>query len=420
MYAVIHAPAHENALATCGFFFSPYVEIAGEAIAFNIRGLQILYPQGDEEIISAITQKLLEHEIEDYSLIIGENLALSFLVAPLARGTHFLKDLLPQIDNLPLESLNLDENLRELFLLWGITRIGELTKLPLDSLVARIGSGIVDFTNTIEGESLRPFQPRSLEEIYRWDFQFDNEIQNIENCIFLIGRGLQQLCKKLASHANAACKAQILFALSNSEKLDVTINIPFPSANYSFWLKLFQHRLHKTIFTAPMNGFSIELFPTQRRTIQLDLFQPPTPEPGNLELLLEKIRSYVGRENVGVPALLDSHHPRAFVIDGESRPLQRLDSYENPRALPFCYRRFAKPLPVSLLWSHEEKRPHAILFPDHKKHFVALAQGPWKLSGEWWETNWNFEEWDLTLNGGEMLRVSTQNYTRWFLEGYYD
>jgi len=51
---------------------------------------------------------------------------------------------------------------------------------------------------------------------------------------------------------------------------------------------------------------------------------------------------------------------------------------------------------------------------------VRARGGPWKICGEWWAEGWNYEEWDVEVNG-RLYRICCELPTRkWFVTGAYD
>ena len=54
---------------------------------------------------------------------------------------------------------------------------------------------------------------------------------------------------------------------------------------------------------------------------------------------------------------------------------------------------------------------------------VLIAAGPYRLSGEWWREDGNFQRayWDVHASDGAVYRVhQDQRDGRWYLDGYYD
>ena len=160
--------------------------------------------------------------------------------------------------------------------------------------------------------------------------------------------------------------------------------------------------------------------PARPQTGQQGLFVPQTPEAGQLEVLLARLRKLLGEDRVGAPELLDSHRPDAF------------------RLVPFvpntwcCSQAATNGIHTSAL--RILRPPHAVrvemrssrvvtLFLDGKKLPVDKASGPWKTSGAWWtHTDWCREEWDVALGGQErMLPCRSRSRPQcWYLIGIYD
>src|SRR5437762_8365163 len=54
--------------------------------------------------------------------------------------------------------------------------------------------------------------------------------------------------------------------------------------------------------------------PGKPRVLQNGLFVPLAPAPDKLELTLARLAKLVGEQNIGSPALLDTHRPDAFSL----------------------------------------------------------------------------------------------------------
>jgi len=51
---------------------------------------------------------------------------------------------------------------------------------------------------------------------------------------------------------------------------------------------------------------------------------------------------------------------------------------------------------------------------------IRAARGPWRSSGQWWDTpRWSREEWDIQADNGRFYRICRQP-GGWFVEGIYD
>ena len=149
------------------------------------------------------------------------------------------------------------------------------------------------------------------------------------------------------------------------------------------------------------------------RTVQTGIFLPVTPAPDKLELTLARIRGIVGENNVGIPELLNTHHPHPFrLVNAQPQIANRQSPIANHQA----FRYFRPPLPATV--ELERNRPLRITASGiHGK--VLNAAGPWRTSGDWWTTTaWNRDEWDVALSNGSLYRIYRDS--NWYVEGSYD
>ena len=53
---------------------------------------------------------------------------------------------------------------------------------------------------------------------------------------------------------------------------------------------------------------------------------------------------------------------------------------------------------------------------------VAAASGPWRSSGDWWNTGnaWTREEWDIAVSDSLLRIYRAGEKSRWYAEGIYD
>ena len=65
----------------------------------------------------------------------------------------------------------------------------------------------------------------------------------------------------------------------------------------------------------------------------------------------------------------------------------------------------------------------------HRPHFIKSqllagpieeSRGPFRVSGNWWEKQWQIEEWDIHVSNKDILaRIRRDALLRWSLEGVY-
>jgi len=296
---------------------------------------------------------------------------------------------------LPIDALPPDPEIFETLDLWGIRTLGDLAKLPESGIAERLGPRGLWMQKLARGAFDRPLKPATLETIYEESAEFDHPLELLEPLMFLIGRYLNGLCARLDSQSLSA--AAIVITLNRDAR---TLQLPFPSRDVKFLWKLIRHDLEAHQPGQPVERIALRLLPAGPRRFQHGLFVPAAPEPEKLELTLDKIRALVGRKNVKIPELRDTHRPGWSI--GDAR---------------LTFRYFRPPITAQVETEHGVPKH---LYTKLCRGKIVQIAGPWRTSGDWWRPDaWNRDEWDLALADGALYRIYRAQ-TDWFLEGNYD
>jgi len=164
---------------------------------------------------------------------------------------------------------------------------------------------------------------------------------------------------------------------------------------------------------------TLDAEPTQPQTAQRGLFQAQFPEPDKLELLLARLRSIVGEDNVGSPQLLNSHGADTFTM-APFQPSLHAGSEKEPLPSRLAVRAFRPPQPVHVTcWSDQPRS----MFWQGSRFVIASCAGPWHSSGSWWDGQvWDTDLWDVvTVEPLQALRLRQDHASEaWFVVGLYD
>src|SRR5688500_11850010 len=130
---------------------------------------------------------------------------------------------------------------------------------------------------------------------------------------------------------------------------------------------------------------------------QFQLFETSVRDPNRFYETIGRLNALLGSGRVGTPVLRDSYRPDDFEVTSPS-PKQAHD-LNLPNPLPkkrgLVLRRFRPPLLARV-----RLRSGAPIFVDTTtgpSGAVSESQGPWRSSGNWWETLWAREEWDIQM-----------------------
>ncbi len=296
---------------------------------------------------------------------------------------------------LPIDALPPDPEIFETLEMWGIRTLADLARLPENGLVERLGDRGLRIYRLARGALDRPLKPERIEIIFEEFIEFDHPLELLEPLLLIIGRLLNDLCARLDRRSISAGELKLTL-----NRIERTLQLPFPTRDSKFLLKLLQHDLEANKPDAPVEKIRLQIVPAESRRVQHDLFEPSAPEPEKLELTLGKIRALVGKENVKTPELRDTHRPGWSISD-----------------MRLSFRYFRPPMEARV--ETENGIPKQILTRMFRGKITKTA-GPWRSSGDWWrEDAWHRDEWDIAVADGALYRIYHAR-AEWFAEGIYD
>jgi protein ImuB len=405
MFACIHGSAAD--LSQIAADFSPWFEqTAPDTVVFSIDPLRRLYGTPHQ-----IGQAIAQRAGGSVHIAIAETADAAILAARNFPGLTVA----PQMNDLDVASLPIPDDLQETLETWGIHTLYQLAQLPETGIAERFGPAGVYLQRLAKGAIRRPLRIAQPEITYEDHIELDHPVSLLEPLLFLISRILNDQCAKLVSNAMAANEVTIRLQLEDRTEHVRKLNLPVPMRESKALLKLLQMDLEAHPPQAATVALALSLKPVHPRTTQGGIFLPATPAPDKLELTLARIRCLVGENNVGIPELLNTHHPHPFqLVNKQPRTEPRASASGDYQAF-----RYFRP-PISATVDLEHNRPIRITASGiHGK--ILNAAGPWRTSGDWWTTApWNRDEWDIALSNGALYRIYNEPDRRWFIEGTYD
>lgn len=427
MYACLHTrnPAHGPELFAIAEAFSPAVEhTAADTVVFCIAPLRKLMGS-PHQIASEICRRGYERKIEA-NLAIAANIDTAILLAHnisgvvlVTAGEEHLK-----LAPIPLSALmrHIDaESAAVLQILhrWGLQTCADLAALPETGLGERLGAVGMHLRRLACGVVDRPLRLSKPEHQYQERLELDHPVTTLEPLLFVFARVLKDLCAQLESQARAARVLEATLNLEDRKQYRCVLEFPVPLTDSGSILKLLQLHLESHGPNGAVVGFTLRIDPAAPRRMQGGLFVPPTPAPDKLQITLARIGGMVGKENVGTPALLNTHRPDAFQLN--SAPILAENPLPSPHSdvLRLAMRVFRPALDARVTVANHAPR-HVRASGVNGR--VTEYAGPWKTSGEWWtSTAWTREEWDVALDDGGLYRIYLQPQAQsWFVAAVYD
>ena len=373
---------------------------------------------------------------------------------------------------------------------WGLRTLGELAALPSADLSERLGQDGIRWQRLARGEDTGPMVPAAEDEPFEASLQLEWPVEELEPLSFVLARLLEPLCQRLEYRDRGAAALHLRLRLVTRDLHLRSLQLPAPMRDAKVLRTLLLLDLESHPAPAGIDAVTLAIDPTPGRIVQESLLTRALPAPELVSTLVARLQALMGEGKCGSPVTVDSYRPGAFamapfVVVGDvraatgaslSRPSSQAArrSSQNasqgpkpawgdevgPRAaadgtpemrfvglreragerdLPVAatLRRFRLPIPARVLM--EGSRPISVRTdrPALAGGRVQAAAGPWRTSGEWWNTpaapagaqpaspprraGWNRDEWDVALSDGGLYRIFEDRETgRWFVGAVVD
>jgi protein ImuB len=417
LYACIISPEAKRdreMLRSVALDFSYLIEVIDDGILFDVSGLERLIG-GPKKIAAQILERLRSKNISG-SVAVAETLDTALLLArenDAASDTARLSD---SFEQLPLESLAIEQDTLNVFSDLGLRTVEELLEVPRDELIGRYGREFQNVLDVIEQKGSLLLAPNVKDDRASWGFELDQPVEDFEQLIFVLNHGLDRLFFEVAHAGFSTEHLDVLFRLSDRTRKAYEIKASFPTLDKTFWLKLANLRIALDPPGSEIVSVNVTAHFTKPRASQRGLYAVSRPEPESLLLTVNKLRNLVGEANVGVPVMLDQRLAEPFALDAEALPAgeEDLDARVRAPVIAFCY--FRPPLRAEVLVRNAQL---VFLRTAYFSGHVAECSGVWRSNSKWWDKPWKTLEWDVEVENNGVYRLSKTG-AEWFVTGVYD
>jgi protein ImuB len=421
--------------------FSPLVEETTlDTVLMDVTGTENLFgspEQVAEEILAYLSSKGL-----DASAAVGYNADSAILAARNFPGITILaQDQDQRLSRLPLNTLDPSlagvktdraEVILETLGLWGLHTLGDLANLPEKGVAETLGPDGLTLRRLAKGIHRRPLNFVKPKTAFEESLDLEYPIELLDHLSQVVSSVLDRLCSRLVRYGLATTAIKLEAKLENKSGYDRHLRLPFAMSSPHWISRLLLLEVESDPPQSAILSVSISAEPAIPRRIQKGLFEPLSPEPEKLDLTLSRLGRLIGGDNIGSPGVLNDHHPdtfcvKAFELVTRRRrfipPTQREDQVSLQRSLQ-CLRIFRPALKARV--ESESGRLRFLKVSEGKiprGGRIMFQSGPWKASGRWWSgtEGWGREEWEVTLNGGEVYRIfQAADTAEWYVEGIYD
>lgn len=425
--------AAQHALLDACLAVSPRVEDGGPGLAHvDLAGLARLF--GGEAGVAA----RLVHVLRAVGLEARVGVAATRAAARVAAGVGPRGHLVPAgserevLGAVALADVPLPGDVVATLARWGVVTLGELAAMPRAGVAARLGAAGLAAHDLACGRDREPFRVWTPPPFWEEAQDLEPAIESLDALRAALVVVLERLCTRLAGARLLADVLDLRVALASGAHHLRAVPLAAPMDEVRPILAVLALDLAAHPPAAAVTGVAVSARVLPRRGVARGLWQPPTPATRDLAAVLARLTSLVGAGNVGAPLLLDSHRPDAvglapFVLDAVREPVVvagapgPAPSPSDGRGARLALRRVRPPRPIEVE-TDDRARPAAVRGALSDEARVTACAGPWRTSGEWWDTRaWNREEWDVALTDGTLCRLAhTSHPPTWYLDAVYD
>lgn len=295
---------------------------------------------------------------------------------------------------LPVAGLRLDPATVEGLERLGLRRIGDLAALPRGSLAARFGPEVLRRVDQALGRAAEPVSPRRPVPVHLARMVFPEAIGRTEDVSAALERLLAKLCAGLEEAQHGARRVELALYRVDGGVDRQTIGTSRPSRRPQHLFRLLAGRLDRIDA-----GFGIEVAvlsalvtePLGARQIGFGEAGGASGDDTPLDDLVDRLAGRLGRNAVVRPVPFESHLPERAVamrpaMDGPVTDPEALQDKESgawpDRLRPV--RLLPVPEPIEVTAPIPDDPP--VLFRRGRiVHRVVRADGPERLSPEWWQ-----------------------------------
>ncbi len=329
------------------------------------------------------------------------------------------ENLRERLATLPTSLLPCEPKTQALLRRWGIRTLGQLAALPEEGLISRLGQSGQRLQQLARGETRHLLTPEEPEFTLAESLELETPLADLEMLLFALSRLLGDIVRKAVDHAYAVRALTATLALHKAQSHVVLVIPATPTQNRDALLKLLNLQLQAHPPESEVFAVRLEAEPAQPQIAQRGLFQAQFPDLDRLDLLMARLRSIVGEQNVGSPELANSHRADAFTISSflPESSVSGGDHRQSPRPAL----RVLRPPQSVRVWLVNE-RPSFFFWRGYRLK-VSDAAGPWHASGSWWDrTSFECDYWDVvTAEPPYMLRLEQEHKSHsWNVVGLYD
>jgi protein ImuB len=349
------------------------------------------------------------------------------VVVPRGGCAHYLA-------TVPLALVQMEAEVRAGLSALGVRTAGGLAALDAGDVEARWGPAGMSAWRLARGEDRRRPGVVRVEARRSVSAELAAPTTTVEPVLFLVRAALDRLAADLARDGVGAAVVALTLHLDVGATHTVTreARLPRPQARMAPLFERCRALLERGALPGPVCGVTVSVPATGRLgSDQGDLLSPAWHDPAAVEAAFARLRAEFGPNVVVRAVTQDSHRPERagqwLPVDAVDAPHAPPPDAPTPDAPPDTAPAPHAPAALRLLDPPES----ATVAPDPagapstvhwrgRSLVVTRADGPERLSGEWWADPYRRDYWRCATPAGLLLTYRDRTAGGWWIQGWYD
>ncbi|MCB9522309.1 MAG: DNA polymerase Y family protein [Myxococcales bacterium] len=327
---------------------------------------------------------------------------------------------------LPLDALDMGDEVRDALLGLGLRTVAELAALPPGALEARFGpEGRAALRRALGFDPRRP-EGRPPAPLPRVALPLDEPVDHTAPLVFGLRGILDTLASRLIARGLSATRLVLGLRLDDRSERVETLEPTRPLHHPRALFELCRDRLERITVDSPVVELTVAVGAAQPAVAEQANLGAGRWDPRALEGALNRLHGRFGQAVVFTPEPRDDPRPEAGgawqALSEVPLDLQVPEVAAPPPAPAPIRRALPEPVPLPVrLDAHGQPTVVRLAMGGWQ---TVRAHGPERLSGGWWDPAGRYarEDWRLVLLGDEggVLWASRAGDGAWWLRGWWD
>ena len=322
---------------------------------------------------------------------------------------------------LPLDALELPDELRGSLRRFGLRTLGEVASLPPGPLAARLGPEAALLSQLARGEDTTALAPRAEPERFEEGEELEWDASSVEPLLFVWKALLDRLAQRLCARGLMARELYLQLRLADGSWDERSLDLAAPTREVAALLQLLRLSVEGRPPPAGVRAVRLSAVVTREVLEQMPLFGPRGASPTQLATAVARLSALVGPERVGRPQAPDRWMPFAAGCGKFAPPPPPRIPVLAPLEISLAARALRPPRTAEVRCD-DSGVPLLVIGEGALGGRVVASAGPWRTVAEWWtDAPIALDAYDLELSGGLLVRAARELATgTWRIEAVYD